>query len=230
MMIEFRPSRPEEIPKLRQLWKDCFGDSDGFLDLFYALAYAPERSIVITQKEAILGAAYWFDCSLDALQLAYVYAVAISPQAQGLGLGSALMEQLHSLLSCRGYDAAILVPGEETLRRFYSRLGYRTCSYRQSEVLLPPLEQITPSEYARLRREYLPENGVVQEKKNLAFLSALADFYRGETSIAALSREDGSCLELLGAPKVGSPIPYAMGKALSGQKLPEEIYFAFGFQ
>lgn len=229
-MIEFRSSVPEDIPQLRQLWKVCFGDSDSFLDLFFTLAYAPARSEILVEGNKILGAAYWFDCAIGSRKIAYLYAIAISPDVQNRGLGSALMDAVHTSLQKRRYDAALLVPGEESLRRFYGRFGYRTCSCRHTEVFLPSMTPVSPEEYARMRRGMLPENGVLQEGENLAFLSALADFYRGDDAIAALSKEDGSCLELLGAPCVGSTVPYAMGKTLSGTPLPERLYFAFGFQ
>lgn len=229
-MIEFRPSRPDDIPALRQLWKDCFGDTDGFLDLFFSLAYAPRRSLILTENGNFLGTAYWFDCSMEGRKLAYLYAIAIAPSHQGRGLGTALMEAVHTALEKAGYDAALLVPGDEGLRRFYEKLGYRTCSYRRTEVRLPALQAVTPEEYARLRRALLPQNGVVQEGESLRFLSALADFYRGAGSIAVLSKEDGSCLELLGAPNTGKTVPYAMGRSLTGKPLPDRLYFAFGFQ
>lgn len=228
-MIDLRPSRPGDVPQLRQLWQTCFGDSDRFLDLFYTAAYAPERSLVLAEQEHILGAAYWFDCTLGSMRLAYVYAVSVTPSRQGQGLGRRLMEEIHCILRRKGYAAVLLVPGQESLRRYYSGFGYRTCSHRFTQTALPPLSPICADEYARLRRTLLPENGVLQEGENLSFLSALADFYRGDHAIAALSREDGSCLELLGVPNEGPKIPYAMGKALGIQPLPDEIYFAFGF-
>lgn len=229
-MIEFRPSRPDDIPALRQLWKDCFEDTDTFLDLFFTLAYAPRRSLILTEHGDLLGAAYWFDCSMGERKLAYLYAIAIAPSHQGRGLGTKLMEAVHAALEEGGYDAALLVPGDEGLRRFYAKLGYRTCSYRPTEVRLPALQPVTPDEYARLRRMLLPNNGVVQEGESLRFLSALADFYRGAGSIAALSKEDSSCLELLGLPDIGKTVPYAMGRSLTGEPLPDRLYFAFGFQ
>lgn len=228
-MTEFRHSFREDLPQLRQLWKACFGDTDSFLDLFFSAAYAPERSLVVLQGNTLCGGAYWFDCSMENKRLAYVYAVAISPARQGKGLGTALMDAIHTRLRALGYDGILLVPGDEGLRRYYERFGYRTCSFRQREVCLPPLSPVSPEQYAVLRRKLLPRNGVIQEGENLVFLSALADFYRAGTAIAALSKEDGSCLEVLGAAPAGSPAPYAMGLSLTDSPLPEEVYFAFGF-
>ena len=218
-MNEFRPGTAGDLPALRRLWQD----------LFFTHAYAPERSLLLIRGGAPAGAAYWFGCTMGSRRLAYLYAVAVSPEHQGKGLGSAMMDALHQTLAAQGYDAVLLVPGEEGLRQFYGRFGYRTCSYRPDAVALPPLEPVTPAQYARIRRTLLPENGVIQEGENLAFLSCLADFYRGEQCLAALSRLDGSCLELLGQPAAGTRLPYAMGKSLTADPLPEEILFSFGF-
>lgn len=34
-MITIRPSRPEEIPQQKELWKKCFGDPGTYIDIFY---------------------------------------------------------------------------------------------------------------------------------------------------------------------------------------------------
>lgn len=249
MMNEFRLSRRSDIPRLRRLWKDAFGDKDSYLDIFFAAAYAPERCMVLTREQEILGGAYWLDCELDGKKLAYLYAVAIDPGAQNRGLGTRLMERLHGHLTREGYAAALLVPGSDGLREYYRRFGYRTASHHREFIAQAgtpvPMTKIDAQRYGQLRRRYLPKNGVVQEAENLALLNALADFYEGPGFVAALSRR--SCLELLGnanqAPGItaalnlpqcpfrtpGSTQPYAMAKPLTGAALPEELYFGFGF-
>jgi len=228
-MIEFRASHSGDLPSLRILWKNCFGDSDRFLDLFFSTAYAPQRTLVLSECGEILGAAYWFDCTMGTGSLAYLYGIGISPSRQNQGLGKALMEAIHAELTRQGYDAAVLVPGEESLRRYYAKFGYRTCSFRRREAAPGRLVPIDAGTYFQLRRQLLPENGVVQEGAAIAFLSALADFYQGKGTLAALSKEDGNCLELLGTAPTGPTEPYAMAASLTESDLPEEIYFAFGF-
>lgn len=248
-MNEFRLSQGSDIPRLRQLWKDAFGDGDSYLDIFFTTAYAPERCIVLIRDGGIAGGAYWLDCSLEGRKLAYVYAVAIAPAMQSRGLGTLLMEQIHRHLAHRGYDAVLLVPGDERLRQYYRRFGYRTISHHRrftaAAGTATSITEIDAPEYARLRRRYLPRGGIVQEGENLALLSALARFYRGEDFLAALS--GGGCLELLGneaaAPAItaalcldqcrfrtpGRDTPYAMGKPLTDAPLPGELYLGFGF-
>lgn len=250
-MSEFRPSRWSEIPALRALWKAAFGDSDAYLDLFFSTAYAPDRSIVLPEGNVLLGAAYWLDCHLDDRKLAYLYAVAIDPAHQNRGLGTALMQAIHARLAESGYQAALLVPGDEGLRRYYQRLGYETISHRNEYTARPgtplPLRPITAEEYALARQRYLPEPAVIQEEENLALLARLAQFYEGPGFAAAMAKDEPVCLELLGADTApgitaalgfdtcrffgpGDRIPYAMAKSLDGTPMPPNLYFGFGFE
>ena len=52
-----------QIPQLRSLWKEAFGDSDAFLDIFFQRAFSPQRCCCVTQGDAVVAALYWFDCS-----------------------------------------------------------------------------------------------------------------------------------------------------------------------
>ena len=61
----------EQIPQLRILWKEAFGDSDNFLDIFYSTAFSPERCLCATIGCELAAMAYWFDCE----DYAYIYAV-----------------------------------------------------------------------------------------------------------------------------------------------------------
>lgn len=250
-MSEFGCSRREDVPRLRQLWKEAFGDPEEFLELFFSTAYAPERSLVLRQRGQITGMCYWLDCFWEGRKLAYVYAVAIDPALQGQGWGSKLMRQLHTQLLHQGYDGVLLVPGSDALVQYYLRFGYRFAAHHEKWLAYAgapvALAEITAGAYAAARRSLLPDNGVVQEGENLPFLAGSVRFYRGEDWIAAVSVREKYCLELLGersrakgitaalgldkcvfrAP--GGEHPYAMGKALGARPLPQSLYFGFGF-
>ena len=68
--------KPGQIPQLRQLWQEAFGDSDAFLDSFFSLSFAPERCRCVTEENHVTAALYWFDCSCHGGKMAYLYAVA----------------------------------------------------------------------------------------------------------------------------------------------------------
>ena len=249
MTSEFRLSDPGDVPALRQLWQEAFGDPDSYLDLFFSTAYRPERCMVLAEKGGILAAAYWLTCRLGESRLAYVYAVAVDKAARGRGLGKGLMAAVETHLSRENWAGVLLVPGDKSLRKFYVNLGYSNISCHRRFTAAPgtpvSIRALSPEEYAAARRELLPQNGVIQEDENLEFLSKLAVFYRGDGFLAAVTAE--GCLEFLGdldkAPGLaaalgraslplrtpGGDIPYAMGKSLTATPLPQPLYFGFGF-
>lgn len=208
------------IPQLRCLWKQAFGDTDAFLDGFFATGFSRSRCRCLTLQGKVAAALYWFDCTWQKKRLAYLYAVATDAACRGQGLCRALMENTHAYLQNAGYDGAILVPVSPELFRLYEKLGYRTCchvtefSCAASDVPVS-LRPIDPQEYAALRRRYLPENSVLQEAETLAFLQTFAQFYAGKGFVLAGTLEKGIfvCTELLGAPETAPGILAALGAA-----------------
>ena len=114
----------DQIPALKRLWQQAFGDTDDFLDSFYSTAYAPDRCLCILLEDRPAAALYWLDCTLQEHKLAYIYAVVTDPAYRGRGLCRVLMESTHDLLRRRGYAGAVLVPQQEGLRAMYAGMGY----------------------------------------------------------------------------------------------------------
>jgi hypothetical protein len=193
--------------------------------------------------------AYWFDCE----EYAYIYAVATAEKHRGKGISHTLMAQIHEILTRRGYDGCILVPGEESLRTFYRGMGYENCggvTEFDAEAGDPlPLRKLGKEEYAVLRRQYLPQGGVVQEGESLRFLEALESLYAADGLLLAAHEQGGRLVatELLGdpalAPRVlsalglsdgrfriaGGDTPFAMIRYLSQKDFPPPAYFALAF-
>ena len=236
-----------QIPQLRRLWQEAFGDSDAALDCFFQAAYAPERCLCITDAGNVVAAAYWFSCG----EYAYIYAVATAKNHRGQGLCHKLMDAIHTLLTRQGYAGAMVVPGEESLRRFYAGMGYAnfggirefSC---QAASTPEALRQLRAAEFSAMRRQYLPAGAVVQEGENLAYLQTYAQFYAGKDFLLTVL-QDGKVLqglELLGNADAAAGIlaalgansgtfrtpgdtPFAMYKPLHSKKQP--TYFGFAF-
>jgi len=243
-----------DLPALRALWKEAFGDSDAYLDAFEKAAFSPARCRCGRVEGGLVAALYWLDCSYQASRIAYLYAVATSRALRGRGLCSMLMEDTHRHLTVQGYKGAILVPGSESLFEFYGRLGYKTCSYVREFTCAAAqsaaeLRRIGTAEYASLRRTLLPVHGVIQEGENLSFLETQADLYAGDGFLLTAKCEDGvlHATELLGdssaAPLIvrtlgciegsfrtpGSETPFAMYRALGDETLRPPTYFGLAF-
>ncbi len=194
-----------QIPALRSLWKDSFGDTDSYLDTFFQTAFHPDRCRVVTDDNQVVAALYWFSCTYHEQPIAYIYAVATDKQYQGRGICHKLMEDTHTHLRALGYQGTVLVPGNEGLFRFYESMGYIasgtlhtfTCSAGEQAL---PLTRIDCATYADLRRQFLPNDSVLQEQENLDFLQTQAEFFKGNGFLLT-ARKEGTTLyglELLG--------------------------------
>lgn len=244
---------PAHVSPLRELWQDAFGDSEEFLDLFFTFGFSPECCRCVFQEDTPVAAAYWFDCTLEGRKIAYLYAVATLTSHRGRGLCRLLVEDIRRVLAESGYCAAVLVPQSEGLRQMYRRMGYRDAgSHREFSCTAAadpvPLRSISPEEFARRRKELLPGGSVIQEGRNLAFLSNLAEFYEGAGFLMAACREGSSLTvpEFLGdstlCPGIlcslscetgtfrspGGNAPFAMALPLQ-ENAPEIAYFGFAF-
>lgn len=193
------------IAKLRALWQEAFGDTDAFLDSFFATGYSPERCHFIEENSVPVSALYWFDCELNGQKLAYLYAVATDEKHRGKGFARRLMEETHEILKEQGYAGAILVPGGKDLFAMYEKLGYHTVTtvseFAAQQGSTPAdLTPIDAAEFSKLRRQYLLGGGVIQEGAALNFLQTYCRFYAGEDFLLAAAEADGvlRAQELLG--------------------------------
>lgn len=185
-----------DIAAQKALWQEAFGDTDAFLDGFFASGFSPSHCQCLYQNNRLAAALYWFDCTWQDKKVAYLYAVATKKSLQGQGLCRSLMEATHLQLQRAGYAGAVLVPGNASLAGMYEKFGYRTFSYAGKQEILPtkpvPVKEISPAEYAALRKLFLPENAVCQEKPAFDFLATFCRFYRTKDGLFCLSRQDNT--------------------------------------
>lgn len=244
---------PKQYPQLVALWQEAFGDTEEFIDGFFCTAFSPARCRCLVINKKVAAALYWMDVRRGAQRYAYLYAVAVAEKRRGKGLGKLLLEDAKAHLALRGYDGIVLVPGSESLREYYARLGYTTCTAVHEFPALAgsspiSLQRISRQEYAQLRRALLPEGTAVEDAENIAFLETQAFFYRGDNLLLAAHADNGKlwCPEFLGdedsAPGVltalgctqghfrgpGDTFPFAMYLPLSKRaQPPKHLSLAF---
>lgn len=205
-----------QIPQLRLLWQEAFGDTDAFLDNFFTSGYSPDRCRAVTLEGQTAAALYWFDCVWEEKKLAYLYAVATAEAFRGRGLCRFLLEDTHKLLAQQGYAGAVLSPGSRSLFQMYEKLGYRVMSSirefsREADAAPYPVTEVTPEEYARRRALLLPEGGIRQEGESLRFLTTYASLFAAEDCLLCVRREKDTLFaaELLGnADRAGGIVRY----------------------
>ena len=207
-----------ETQQLLRLWKDVFGEYDGFWELFLETGYLPDHCRCMVENGQVTAGLAWFDCSCGEDRIAYVYAVVTDPAHRGKGLCRKLMADVHALLQQQGYASVMLVPAEQGLREMYRKMGYENAT-TVSELVCTAGEtaadvrNLSPEEYARLRRELLPNNGVLQEGRNLSFLAAQARLFAGDNFLLAAYLENDQLhgMELLGNVAAAPGILRALG-------------------
>lgn len=206
----------EDIPALRDLWQEAFGDEDAYLDAFFANAFAANRCLLVEGAEA---ACYWLDCACRGQKTAYLYAVATAKRSRGQGLCRGLLEEIKKVLKNQDYAGILLVPGSESLRRMYQKLGFETATAVR-ELSLPaaapvPLQKLTLAGYCALRETLLPEGAAIEGAEIMAFLATRAEFYRSGDTVCACIREVSHLYipELLGDDALASSIAAALGCA-----------------
>lgn len=216
--MNFEQPGNEQIGQLVQLWKEAFGEYDGFWELFLDTAFLPDHCRCIAENGQAIAGLYWFDCTCGGDRIAYVYAVVTDPRQRGKGLCRKLMTQTSALLKEMGYASIMLVPADEGLREMYRKMGYEDCTRIGELVCMsgnsaPEIRSVGTEEYAALRRKLLPEGSVLQEGIQIPFLAAQAQLFAGEDFLLA-AWLDGEMLlgmELLGNPEAAPGIVKALG-------------------
>ena len=234
MIIDTPQSR--DVPGLKALWQQSFGDTAAFIDRFFETGFSKERCRCLYENGSLAAALYWFDCQWRGQKVAYLYAIATDEKHRNKGFCKALMESTHMLLETGGYAGAILVPAEEPLFRMYAKLGYRgicpmqvqTVAAGDVPVAIQPIDHQT---YGKRRAGFLPEGGVVQDEAALAYFATYGEFYQAEGALFCCSRDGDTVYfqEYLGCDRVpgvlaalraqtgklrqpGGNVPYAMYK------------------
>ena len=227
--MNFEHPGQTHIPQILKLWKAVFGEYDGFWELFLDTAFQPDHCRCITEEGSVIAGLYWFDCACGQDKIAYIYAVVTDPNHRGKGLCRKLMTDVHGLLKEQGYDSVLLVPADEGLRGMYRKMGYTDCT-RVSELscaaagTAAQIRNVTPEEYAALRRQLLPEAGVLQEGNSLSFLAAQTQLFAGTDFLLSAWLEEDTLhgTELLGNAESAPGILKALGCRKGTFQIPGE--------
>lgn len=182
-------SRPADIPALKRLWKQAFGDDDACIDAFFRTLYRPEQVLTVRADRQLLAMAAWLPETVCHARrgwpAAYLYAVATDAAVRGRGHCGRLLAYAEGFLAARGVRALLLVPGAPSLRQFYRRHGYRDYTTVDTAVLdaVPAAGQAEPISapaYLELREQLLSQQSYVScPVPVLTFQEALARQYGG---------------------------------------------------
>ena len=215
--MTIRSRRKDDTPALKALWRLAFGDSDDFIDGFFAEMLSGKDDCVVAELDGkpvsamyVLQGFDLFPYRRNRLSTAYTYALATLPEYRGRGIGSAVYRAAHELaLSCA--DVSCVLPAEESLYPFYTDASGAAplgCA-REARFIRDELTAHTPRMAARtsapmyfgIREQLLsglPHATLPPELYELMEDNGV-EFFMLEHGAAAAETKDGVCrvLELL---------------------------------
>ena len=133
MLIE---SNEKNVSEQSQLWKNVFGDEDGYIKLFFDTAYKTSKCFARFENENIVSALYLLDCSvsLDSkiYDGCYLYAAATDEKYRGRGLMKKLIDEAKDFMKEQSKAFIALVPASASLYDYYSKSGFVTAMEKYS--------------------------------------------------------------------------------------------------
>lgn len=215
--MRFVNAAAADIPALRRLWMECFGDKLDYVNLYFDHSFDPARVFVL-REEAIAAMCITFPVTYvaadgDEQPGAYLYAVCTAPAQRGKGLCRRLLRETEQALAAQGCAFTCLRAADPALAAMYEKMGYRARFTNQERLVSPagassarlsaPVWQtVAPADYYALRQFHLQGGFIDYEPAVLAHQARLGRLlsYDGGAAIAAVEQvgDRAICKEFLG--------------------------------
>lgn len=165
---------PNDLPQLISLWQEAFGDSLEDTKVWFSTRHRDENMLVYKDQDQVVGMMSMLPIELvsqgQPYPARYVFAVATRKSHRGRGISTKLLEYSHDLMRREGSLAAVLVPAEADLFRFYEKRGYQPhFSIDEAMVEGGSLQAIhegdsafpcTAAEYAQIRNQAFSDSSL----------------------------------------------------------------------
>ena len=238
MSVILRTAKLEDRPRLRELWKIAFGDSDAYIDCFFAACPDPERVLVLEDANGVQAMTAWFDMPLVSANGgqwpgAYLYAVATHPNCRGKGYAGKLLAWAGEWLRERGFTCLTTVPASESLHRFFGANGFEEQFALVERELTPdmtlapaPMAAVEWRAYGDLREPFLSGAAhVACGAEGLAYQQAVCrlsegGLFRVGSGCACVERTEGTAVvkELLAPEEEHPAILSALARTISAER------------
>ena len=182
-----RKTGREDIPALKALWQEAFGDEQQDIDLFFETVYPNATGFCAEDGGELVSMLFALPQTIvkeeKQLKCAYLYAVATKKDRQGEGLCSALLAYAEKELRKRYVEALLLSPASERLADFYAERGFTRQTGAKKTLLdcAQPTGQATEigvQDYAGLRETALWDIPHVRyDRAQLEYAMAGGKFY-----------------------------------------------------
>lgn len=121
---------------LKNIWINGFFDDQNTVDAFFEKGKNLFNCLVYADGEKSVAAMYIFDCAASLgdndCKSAYLYALSTLPEYRGKGVMTSLIKYAEDYLTEKGYYYAFLAPSDNSLCKYYEKLGFLPCDMKKS--------------------------------------------------------------------------------------------------
>lgn len=125
-MLQVRSALQEDEARIRELWRICFGDSEAFMNWFFANRFFPEFSSVLEEDGVIMSALQSYPLHVrlrgEILPASMMAGVSTDPAGRGRGYMRQIL--LHYLKRLNALHVPIVFHTPAHLTTFFSRGHY----------------------------------------------------------------------------------------------------------
>ena len=149
------------LSQLKNIWHECFGDDEKYIDMYFGGRFKKGRCLVYTENDIPCAMLIIYDTKIKSggedMPVSYIYGVATHPDYQGKGISTKLLEYAKDLISKEG-GFSVLAPATKELIEFYEKRGYyKSFFVKQAEWdvsendINAEFSDVSAGEYKRLR-------------------------------------------------------------------------------
>lgn len=206
--MRFRKLNPADIPQLKTLWKQGFGDSDEEIDRFFTTVWPNAGGFCAEENGAVISMVFSLPVALaladETKKAVYLYAVTTQEKYRRQGVCKKLLSYAEKELKKKNVACMLLVPEDDHLAAYYESLGFtQTPSVQlmdmQEQKPVGSALEISAQAYAGLRETILFDMPHVQyDKVLLSYEAGHYKFYQLQIAnsfgCAAVCAKDGGCV------------------------------------
>lgn len=114
--------------QLMDLWRQCFGDSEAFISLFFDRVYKEENALTIEREGRIVSALQMLPYTMTyygtEISVNYIYGACTALAERGQGLMRRLLQESFEVMKSREVALTVLVPSDKELFDYYRKQGF----------------------------------------------------------------------------------------------------------
>ena len=143
----------DNIPELKNIWKEIFHDEDWYLELFFHTYFERNASTLVYKVDGLIVSMLHMipflfkDSNLCEKKVLYFYALATLPEHRGLGIMEQLMKRAKEYALVNEFSLEFLIPAEEQLFEYYKNREFTKFTSKTTLSVTQKVSQLQLKRY-----------------------------------------------------------------------------------